>query len=299
MRILVSGSTGLVGRALVPHLEQADHEVTRLVRPETAEAAGGILWEPSQDELDQARLEGFDAVVHLAGETINQRWTEGTKQRIRESRVQGTRLLAGSLAELDDPPEVLISASAAHYYGDRGDTWLEEDAEAGDLFLSEVCRQWEEASRPATENGIRVVNTRTGVVLSDEGGALPRMLPPFKFGVGGHLGSGDQYMPWVTRDDVVRIVEHLLETKEIAGPVNVSTPEPVTNRTFTETLGSVLGRPTVFWVPGFAVRLLFGQMGEELLLASVRMRPDKLEESGYTWRYPELEPALEHVLTDR
>ena len=299
MRTLISGSTGLVGRALVPHFKGIGHDVVRLVRPETAEAPDGVVWEPSRGQIETDRLEGFDAVVHLAGESINQRWTRKTKQRIRDSRVRGTGLLAGSLAELNDPPAVLISASAAGYYVDRGDTWLKEDAEPGTLFISDVCQQWEETSRVAAKNGVRVVNLRTGIVLSSEGGALPRMLPPFKLGVGGHLGSGDQYMPWVTRDDVVRIIEHLLETEEIEGPVNVCTPEPITNKAFTETLGSVLGRPTVFWVPGFAVRLLFGQMGEELLLASVRIRPAKLEGSGYTWRYPELESALEYVLTDR
>lgn len=298
MQVLVSGSTGMVGRALVPYLEQAGHEVTPLVRPETTTTADGIPWVPARGELEQDRLEGFDAVVHLAGETIDQRWTDGAKQRILESRIQGTQLLAGTLAELDDPPAVLISASAVGYYGDRGDTWLEENADAGDLFISEVCQQWEGASRIAAENGIRVVNTRTGIVLSEEGGALARMLPVFKFGLGGHLGSGDQYMPWVTRDEFARIVEHLIETESVEGPVNVCTPEPVTNKEFTKSLGSVLGRPTVFWVPRFGVRLLFGQMGEELLLASDRTRPTKLQESGYSWHHPELEPALEHVLSD-
>lgn len=299
MQVLVSGSTGLIGRALVPSLEEAGHEVTPLVRPGTSGAADGVRWAPAEGEIDRDELEGFDAVVHLAGEPIDQRWTGETKRRIRDSRVEGTRLLAGALADLDDPPDVLISGSAVGYYGDRGDAWLEEDAAPGDLFISEVCRAWEAASEVAAEGDIRVVNTRMGIVLSTEGGALPRMLPPFRVGLGGHLGSGDQYLPWVTRDDVVRIVEHLLETESIEGPVNVCTPEPVTNRRFTAALGAALGRPTVFWVPGFGVRLLFGQMGEELLLASDRTRPAKLEASGYEWRRPELEPALEHVLADR
>ncbi len=298
MDIIVSGSTGLVGRALVPYLEDAGHEVTRLVRPDTPESADGIPWDPASGDLEQARLEGYDAVIHLAGETIDQRWTKKTRQRIRDSRVQGTRLLAGALAKLDDPPEVMISASAVGYYGDRGDTWLEEDAAPGDLFISEVCRLWEEASLAAAKNGVRVVNSRTGIVLSDQGGALTRMLPPFKLGLGGHLGSGEQYMPWVTRADVVRIFEHILETKDLEGPVNVCTPEPATNKEVTDALGSVLGRPTLFWVPGFAVRLMFGQMGQELLLASDRMRPAKLEKSGYDWRHPDLEAALADVLAD-
>ncbi len=299
MQILISGSTGLIGRALVDHLEQSGHDVVRLVRPESSGAADGVRWAPSRGEIDTKGLEGFDAVVHLAGESINQRWSEETKKRIRNSRVQGTSLLAGALAELDDPPEVLISASAVGYYGDRGDTWLEEDADPGNLFISQVCREWEEASKVAAENGVRVVNIRTGIVLSTEGGALPQMLPPFKLGLGGRLGDGDQYMSWVTREDAARIVEHLIETEDVDGPVNVCTPEPVTNATFTDTLGSVLGRPTVFWVPESGVRLLFGQMGEELLLASDRMRPAKLEESGFTWAHSELEPALERVLADR
>jgi hypothetical protein len=299
MQILISGSTGLIGRALVDHLEQSGHDVVPLVRPESSGAADGVRWAPSRGEIDTEGLEGFDAVVHLAGESINQRWTEETKKRIRNSRVQGTSLLAGALAELDDPPEVLISSSAVGYYGDRGDTWLEEDADPGDLFISQVCREWEAASKVAAENGVRVVNLRTGIVLSTEGGALPQMLPPFKLGLGGRLGDGDQYMSWVTREDAARIVEHLIETEDVDGPVNVCTPEPVTNATFTDTLGSVLGRPTVFWVPASGVRLLFGQMGEELLLASDRMRPTKLESSGFTWAHAELEPALERVLGDR
>lgn len=301
MRILVSGSTGLIGRALVLHLESEGHDVTRLVRPESSDAAAGdsVRWAPSRGELDPAQVEGFDAVVHLAGESIDQRWTERTKRRIRESRIDGTELLADTLAGLDDPPAVLLSASAVGYYGDRGDAWLEEDDASGDLFISDVCRQWEAVAQAASENGVRVVTLRTGIVLSREGGALPRMLPPFRVGVGGHLGSGDQYMSWVTRDDAVRIVRFLLETESVEGPVNVCAPNPVTNRVFTEALGSALGRPTALWVPGFAVRLMFGQMGEELLLASQRVRPAKLAESGYTWRYPDVADALKHVLADQ
>jgi len=299
MQVVVSGSTGLIGRALVVHLEQVGHEVIPLVRPESSGTGDGIPWKPSEGELDPTRLEGIDAVVHLAGESINQRWTERTKRRIRDSRVQGTRLLAESLADLDDPPEVLISASAVGYYGDRGSTWLDESASPGDLFISDVCRQWEEASRSAADEETRVVNTRMGIVLSTEGGALPQMLPPFKLGLGGALGSGEQYMSWILRADVVRIIEHLLETEEIEGPVNVCTPNPVTNESFTAALGAALGRPTVLSVPTFGVRLLFGQMGEELLLASDRMRPATLEQSGYTWRYPELTSGLEHALADQ
>lgn len=298
MRLLISGSTGLLGRALVPHFESGGHDVSRLVRPGT-EGADGIEWDPANGELEPARLEGFDAVVHLAGEPIDQRWTERTKRRILESRVRGTELVADTLAELDDPPDVLVSASAVGYYGDRGDRWLTEDSSPGDLFISDVCQRWEAASRGAAENGVRVVNMRTGIVLSTEGGALPQMLPPFKLGLGGYLGSGDQYMSWVTRADAVGIVDHLVHTENLHGPVNVCTPAPVTNGAFTEVLGDVLGRPTVMWVPAVGVRLMFGQMGEELLLASARVRPEALTESGYEWEYPELRAALEHVFAER
>lgn len=296
MEILVSGSSGLIGRALVEQFERDGHSVTRLVRPGSSTDADGVTWDPSAGELDAAEVEGVDAVVHLAGESINQRWTAETKRRIVESRVQGTRLLSETLADLEDPPEVLVSASAVGYYGDRGDEWLSEDAGPGDLFISEVCEKWEAAAQPATENGVRVVNLRTGIVLSREGGALPQMLPPFKVGAGGRLGSGEQYMSWLTREDAVGIVDHLIHTPEVEGPVNVCTPDPVTNAEFTDALGSALGRPTVLFVPEFGVKLLFGQMGEELLLASDRMRPTKLQESGYTWSDPELRPALEDVL---
>lgn len=298
MKTLVSGSTGLIGRALVSHLRDAGHEVTRLVRPGSPDSADGLEWDPANGRLDPDDVEGFDAAVHLAGESINQRWTDATKERILNSRVQGTELLAGTLADLDDPPEVLVSASAVGYYGDRGDEWLPEDAGAGDLFISDVCRQWEAASQVAAENGVRVVNIRTGVVLSDEGGALPQMLPPFKLGLGGKLGSGDQFVPWVAREDVVGAIAFLLEHEEPSGPVNVCAPNPVRNTELTDTLGDVLGRPTVFFVPRFGIRLLFGQMGEELLLASDRVRPAKLADAGFEWEYEELKPALEHALRD-
>jgi hypothetical protein len=294
MHVLVSGSTGLVGRALVAHLERGGNTVTPLVRPETD--AAGVEWSPDEGTVDTEGLSRADAVVHLAGESIDQRWSGGTKRRIRESRVRGTRLLAGALADLAEPPDVLVSASAVGYYGDRGDEWLTEAAGPGDLFISEVCEAWEAATEPAAAAGIRVVTLRTGIVLSTEGGALARMLPVFRLGVGGHLGSGDQYLSWVTREDTVGAIDHLLATPTVSGPVNVCAPTSVTNREFTDTLGNVLGRPTPFWVPGVGVRLLYGQMGEELLLASDRMRPEKLTESGFEWRYPDLEPALEHVL---
>jgi hypothetical protein len=294
MHVLVSGSTGLVGRALVAHLERGGNTVTPLVRPETD--AAGVEWSPDEGTVDTEGLSRADAVVHLAGESIDQRWSGGTKRRIRESRVRGTRLLAGALADLAEPPDVLVSASAVGYYGDRGDEWLTEAAGPGDLFISEVCEAWEAATEPAAAAGIRVVTLRTGIVLSTDGGALARMLPVFRLGLGGHLGSGEQYMSWVTREDAARAVGHLLAASDVAGPVNLCAPTPVTNREFTDTLGDVLGRPTLFWVPGVGVRLLYGQMGEELLLASDRMRPEKLAESGFEWRYPDLEPALEHVL---
>lgn len=298
MQVLVSGSTGLVGRALTPRLRAAGHEVTPLVRPDTPPDVDGVRWDPAAGELDAKAVAGVDAVVHLAGESIDQRWTDQAKRRILESRVQGTRLLAETLASLDEPPSVMVSASAVGYYGDRGDTWLPETAASGDLFISRVCREWEAATEPAAEAGVRVVTMRTGIVLSTAGGALARMLSPFRFGLGGRLGSGEQFMPWVTRADVARTVVHLLEDEGVEGPVNACSPNPVRNAAFTKALGRELGRPTVVPLPAAGVRLLFGQMGEELLLASDRVRPAVLEDRGFEWEQPEIEPALAHVLSE-
>ena len=297
MKILVSGSTGLVGKALVSSLTGAGHQVTRLVRSRSGGGEKDIYWDPATGSLDSSRLEGLDGVVHLAGESIAEgRWTVEKKARIRNSRVKGTQLLADALAQRVQRPRTLICASAIGYYGDRGAEILREDSRPGSGFLPDVCREWEAATKPAAESGIRVVNLRTGLVLSSSGGALPKMLPPFKLGAGGKLGTGQQFMSWISIDDLVGAIQHALEKNSLSGPVNAVSPHPVTNLEFTKTLGRVLSRPTIFPMPAFAVRLMFGEMGEDLLLASARVEPARLAGSGYLFRYPVLEGALRHVL---
>ncbi len=298
MKVLISGSTGLVGSTVCQLLSGSGHEITRLVRESPRSRQPEITWNPAKGELDAAKLEGFDAVVHLAGENISAgRWTEKQKARILESRVQGTRLLCETLAKLKNKPQVLVAASAIGYYGDRGATELDETSSPGsDMFLVDVCRQWEAATEPARAAGIRVVNLRLGVVLSPNGGALAKMLLPFKLGAGGVIGNGEQYMSWIAIDDAAGAIQHAIATTTLSGPVNGTAPGAVTNRVFTKTLGKVLRRPTIFPMPAFAARLAFGQMADELLLASTRVVPKKLEETGYRFRYAELEGALRHVL---
>ena len=297
MRILVSGSSGLVGSALVPSLGTGGHQVVRLVRTRPTAGTAAILWDPARGALDSAALEGFDAMVHLAGEGLVQgRWNPARKARIRDSRVGGTRLLAETIARLARPPQVFISASAVGYYGDRGDEVLREDAPPGRDYLAEVCRAWEDAAEPAARKGARVVQHRFGVILSPKGGALRKMLPPFKLGVGGRLGDGRQYMSWITLDDVLGAIEHALLTATLKGPVNTVAPHPRTNAEFTDTLGRVLGRPTLFPMPAFAARLAFGEVADALLLASQRVEPARLLASGYRFRHPDLEPALRFLL---
>jgi uncharacterized protein (TIGR01777 family) len=297
MRVLLSGSSGLVGSALLPFLTDAGHQVVRLVRSQPKDEASEVRWDPEAGDIDAAGLRGVDAAVHLAGESIAAgRWTAARKVRILESRAKGTRLLAQALAGLQPVPKALVSASAVGYYGDRGEETLSEDSASGSAFLSEVCRQWEAATEPAAAAGIRVVNLRSGVMLSTAGGAFPRLLTPFRLGVGGRLGSGKQFMPWIALDDVTAAILHALTTETLRGPVNAVAPQAITNREFTKTLGRVLGRPTLFPMPACAARLAFGQMADELLLASQRVEPAKLLASGYRFRFPDLESALRHVL---
>ncbi len=297
MNILVSGSTGLIGSALVPALTAGGHRVVRLVRSQPTSGEATVAWDPAAGTIEADKLEGLDAVVHLAGESIAAgRWNEERKQRIRDSRVKGTRLLAETLARLQAKPKVLACASAIGYYGNRGDELLHESSTPGTSFLCEVCKEWEAACHPARQAGIRVVNLRFGVVLSRRGGALAQMLTPFKCGVGGKLGSGRQYMSWIALDDVVGIIQYVLTNDSLHGPVNTVAPGAVTNREFTRTLGRVLWRPTIFPMPAFAARLLFGEMADELLLASTRVQPARLLSAGYPFRFPELEGALRHVL---
>jgi hypothetical protein len=256
-----------------------------------------LVWDPDSGRIDPASLEGFDAVVHLAGENIaGARWTPEQKALIRDSRTKGTRLLADALAGLSSPPGVMVSASAIGYYGDRGDELLKEQSPPGTGYLSEVCCDWEADNQPASKKGIRVVNPRIGIVLTPAGGALARMLPPFKAGVGGVVGSGRQYMSWIALDDVVGVIHHAIMSDSLRGPVNAVAPRPVTNREFTKILGHVLNRPTVFPAPAFALRLAFGEMADALLLASTRVSSARLESSGYEFRFPDLEGALGRLL---
>jgi uncharacterized protein len=270
--------------------------VRRLVRS-GGSSEGSVAWDPDAGTIDAAGLDGVDAVVHLAGEGIaSGRWTDERKRRIRESRVKGTRLVAETLAAMPRKPRVLVCASAVGFYGARGDEGLDESSAPGTGFLSDVCREWEAAADPARAAGIRVAHLRFGVVLSPKGGALAKMLPPFRMGVGGRLGSGAQWMSWISLDDAIGAVLHALSNDAIAGPVNAVAPNPVTNASFTKTLGGVLGRPTIFPMPASAARLAFGEMADHLLLTGQKVLPRRLLETGYRFRHPGLEEALRHLL---
>jgi uncharacterized protein (TIGR01777 family) len=294
MNVLVSGATGFIGSALIPELKAGGHRVNRLTR--TPRFGEDIRWDPGGGVIE-GDLAGFDAVVHLGGESIAEgRWTPEKKRRILESRQKGTRLLAEEVAGLPEPPSVMVSASAIGYYGDRGNELLTEESGPGSMFLSEVCQEWEEAAEAARGAGVRVVHPRFGIVLSTEGGALGRTLPIFKLGGGGKIGSGRQYWSWVSLDDVVGAIVHALNSDTLSGAVNVVGPDPQTNAEYTKVLGRVLGRPTFFTVPAPAARVAIGGMADELLLASARVEPAKLEETGYEHRHPELEGALRHLL---
>src|SRR6202140_690862 len=298
-RILVSGVSGPIGRALLssfePELEPRGMQIVRLVRRRTKSGAE-VAWNPLAP-LSPAKVSGFDAVVHLAGESIVGRWTEEKKKAIRESRVQGTGNLATALAQTEAKPAVLVCASAVGFYGNRGDELLREESPGGQGFLPEVCREWEDASRIAAEAGIRTVNIRIGLVLRAKGGALRSMLTPFKLGLGGRIGSGQQWWSWIHVDDIVRGIHHVIRTESLSGPVNLVAPNPVRNAEFTKVLASVLGRPAFFPVPEFALRLAFGGMAaDDLLLASQRGEPGKITASGYTFRFRELRAGLENLV---
>jgi uncharacterized protein (TIGR01777 family) len=297
MKILTSGSSGLIGSALVRRLADQGHQVARLVRSQPQPDQPEIQWDPAADRLDASVLEGFDAVVHLAGESIARgRWTEARKSRILQSRVQGTQLIARTLARVAPRPKVLVAASAIGFYGDRGEEELDEGSPPGSGFLADVCRQWESAARCAREAGIRVVHVRFGMVLSVVGGALARMLPIFRLGLGGRLGSGRQYVSWITRDDAVGAILHVIRTDSLHGPVNAVAPQPVTNRQFARALGRALRRPAFLPAPSFALRVMLGQMAGELLLSSTRAVPRRLLDSGFAFGDPDLEGALERLL---
>jgi uncharacterized protein (TIGR01777 family) len=283
----------------VRRLSQEGWTVKRLVRDEPDPAAGEILWDPQRERIDAAGLAGLSAVVHLAGESIAQgRWNAAKKRRILDSRERGTRILSTALASLDNPPQTFLCASAIGYYGDRGDEVLTEESASGQGFLAEVCRRWEAATGPAAEGGIRVVNMRFGVVLSRRGGALGQMLTPFKLGAGGVLGSGNQYISWIALGDLVDAILFLLDAGSVSGPVNLVAPHPVTNRQFTKALGTAIGRPTIVPMPAFAARLAFGEMADEMLLASTRVAPARLTDAGFKPRWETIDRALAHVLAD-
>ncbi|TWT34201.1 TIGR01777 family oxidoreductase [Blastopirellula retiformator] len=294
MKIAITGASGMVGKQLSAFLSTGGHEVIPVTRSPNKE---GVYWNYKQGEIDAASLTGVDAVVHLAGESIaDGRWTEEKKAQIRDSRVDGATFLASELAKLPTPPQTFVCASAIGYYGDSGDEIVDEQSIAGEGFLPDVCRAWELACEPAALAGIRVVNTRLGLVLSPQGGALAKMLTPFKLGVGGVIGSGKQYWSWITIDDVIGGIHHCLMNESLSGPVNLTAPDPATNREFTKTLGRVLHRPTVLPVPEFAAKMAMGEMANDLLLASSRVMPTRLRETGYQFRDPELEPALRRLL---
>ncbi|HSE49542.1 MAG TPA: TIGR01777 family oxidoreductase [Terriglobales bacterium] len=296
MHIAVTGAAGFVGSALVPALVCDGHQLIRLRREPPAPGAPEVYWDPAAGPLPSL-FEGFDAVIHLAGENIAGRWTSEKKRRIYESRVTGTRQVAESLAEMVKPPRVLVMASAIGYYGDRGDEALTEQSAPGKDFLAQVVQGWEAAAEPAERAGIRVVKLRLGVVLAKHGGALPRMLTPFKLGLGGNIGSGRQYWSWVTLADVVAAFRFALATEALRGPVNVVAPEPARNADFTQALGKALHRPTIFPMPAFAARLALGEMAEALLLASQRVVPAKLAAAGFQPQHPRLDEALARILS--
>jgi len=293
-RVLVTGMSGPIGAALLPYLESQGARIVRLVRG-PAKGPDQVQWDPFQP-LPPSVASGCDAVIHLAGESVFGRWTTDKKKAILESRVHGTSNLTRALAQAEVRPRVFICASAVGFYGNGGDTVLTEDSPSGHDFPSEVCRAWEGASRIAAGAGIRTLNLRIGLVLSPKGGALGMMLTPFRLGLGGRLGSGRQWSSWIHVDDIVAAVHHLIQTESVAGPVNFVSPTPVTNQEFTRTLAAVLRRPALLPVPAFAARLAFGEMADQLLLNGQRVLPAKLQASGYSFRYSELQPALEDLL---
>jgi hypothetical protein len=296
MHVVVTGSRGLVGSALIPFLTTGGHRVTRLVRGAAA-GPDEAIWDPGKGLTEPLRLDGVDAVVHLAGENIAAgRWTPARKAAIRQSRVEGTRRLCEAMACLTHPPKVLVSASAVGFYGERGAQTLTEESGAGSGFLSDVCREWEAATEPASRGGIRVVNLRFGMILSAAGGALRKMLLPFTLGMGGRVGSGEQFTSWIALDDAIGAIHHALCEESVRGPVNAVAPAPVSNAEFTRTLARVLRRPALVPLPAFAARLLFGEMADALLLGGARVMPARLQASGYRFRFPDLESALRHLL---
>lgn len=299
MKILITGASGLIGKALQESFTAEGYELLLASRKEPKDAAH-IKWDAETGFADEdlPRLEGLDAVIHLAGENIGGglRWSDEKKKAIRDSRVVGTRTMIEAFDKLRDKPKLFISGSAIGFYGDRGNDEMTEASSAGKTFLSEVCKEWEAESRRAEDLGVRTVLLRTGIVLSKDGGALATMLTPFKLGVGGVVGEGTQWMSWISLDDVVGVINYILDNENIRGAVNLTAPGPVTNEEFTKTLGSVLYRPTILPLPEFAVHMVFGEMGDALLLDSTKVVPKRLLDAGYEFKFSELKTALEHAL---
>ncbi len=299
-RIAVTGSTGLVGSKLIPFLLNNNYEVTQITRRSSLaedKRTPFIVWNPDAGQIDSLRLEGIDTVIHLAGANVGERWTDDYKKVILNSRINSTKLIAKTLAGLTKKPKLLISASAIGFYANHpAEVILDESNTAGQSFLADVCKRWEEETKPASDAGIRVVHLRIGVVLHKSGGALAKMWMPFQLGIGGVLGTGRQMMSWIALDEIPLIIEHIIKNESIVGPVNVTSPKPVTNKEFTKTLGQIIKRPTLFPVPDFGIKLLFGEMGQTLLLEGNRVLPKRLLESGYQFKYPDIKTALEKAV---
>jgi uncharacterized protein (TIGR01777 family) len=300
MKILISGGSGLIGTATSAALQGDGHSVIRLVRPGKGANAGDVQWDPMRATVDVAGLEGLDVVIHLSGAGIaDGRWTEARKQILRSSRIDTTRVLVDSLSRLKQKPRVLIVASAIGYYGNRGDEILTESSAIGTDFLALLCRDWEAEASRAAAMGIRTVMLRFGVVLSGKGGALPKMLTPFNLGVGGRLGSGQQWMSWIAIEDVLGIIRHAIAHEQVSGPVNLVAPNPVRNEEFTRLLAGMLHRPAIFPAPAFVLRLAMGEMADAVLLSSDRVKPEKMLAAGYKFRFEILEPALRAAVLSR
>jgi len=295
-RVVIGGASGMIGSAVAAALRARGDTVHRLVRRAEIQEPDEIWWNPVENTIDDVALQGADVVLHFGGRSLDARWAEPVKQEIRQSRVRSTRLLAETVAKLDRKPSTLLVVSATGFYGDRDDEVLEETSARGHGFLADVVVAWEAAADPAREAGIRVIHPRCAPVLSERGGALARMLPVFRLGAGGTLGDGRQWFSWIALDDLVRAVEWLLDESALDGAVNVSSPEPVTNAEFTEVLGRVLHRPTVTRAPEFALRLVYGEMADEMLFTSQRVVPRRLLNAGFRFAYPKLEDALRHIL---
>ena len=296
MKILISGSTGFIGSALIPHLKQFGHRIVCLVRSSPSSKIEHILWDPDEGVIEKS-LESFDAVIHLSGENIIElRWTKSKKVRIYNSRIRSTKLLVNTLARLTYPPRTFLCASALGYYGNCGDEEVTESSVGGEGFLAQVCQDWEAATQPAAQKGMRVVNLRFGMVLDGRGGALSNMLPLFRWGLGGYVGSGEQFVSWIVRRDILQAIQFILENVALRGPVNVVSPHPVTNKEFARTLGSVLSRPAFLSLPAAVAKLFFGEVAEEMLLTSVRAKPKRLLDLGFKFHYPDFETALEFIL---